>query len=332
MVTRIAINGFGRIGRIVFRIAIKERGLKVVAINNPTGPEIMCNLLKYDSVHGRFDGTVKPGKGSLIVNGKKIPYYQERDPTKLPWGELKVDIVAECTGVFRTRQLCMQHINAGAKKVLLSAPSKDEVDFDVVFGVNEKSYNKKKHVIVSNESCTTNCVAPIAKVLNDAIGIDKAFLTTVHSYTNDQLILDHTHHKDPRRGRAGAINIIPTTTGAAIATTRVIPELKGKMDGISMRVPTPDGSIIDLVCQLKKPATKEKINSLFKNAASKKMKGIIEYSEDPIVSSDIIGSDYSAVYDSHATMMLGNRWVKIIAWYDNEWGYSRRMVDMMKKM
>lgn len=332
MATRIAINGFGRIGRLIFRIAMKHPKLKIVAINNPTGPEVMANLLKYDSVHRRFPGTVKPGKGSLIVNGKKYPYFQERDPTKLPWAELRVDVVAECTGVFTTKQLCMQHITAGAKKVLLSAPAKDEVDFDAVYGVNHKDYNKKKHTIVSNESCTTNCVAPIAKVLQDNFGIDKAFLTTVHSYTNDQMVLDLPHHKDPRRGRAAAINMIPTSTGAAIATTRVIPELKGKMDGLAIRVPTPDGSVIDLVCQLSRPITKELLDNTFKKAASTKYKGIIEYSEDPIVSSDVIGTEVSAVYDSHATMMLGNRWVKIIAWYDNEWGYSRRMVDMLKYM
>jgi len=328
---RVAINGFGRIGRMVFRAAYEQgfEGLDVVAVNDLTDTKTLANLLKYDSVHGKFKGEVAFDNDSLYVNGKKIRVFAERDPSNLPWKEFGIDVVIESTGFFRKRADAAKHLEAGAKKVLISAPSKD-ADFDVVLGVNEHKYNKNEHHIISNASCTTNCLAPIVKVLHDNFGIEKGLMTTVHSYTGDQRLVD-APHKDLRRGRAAAHNIVPTTTGAAIAVTKVIPELQGCLDGMAIRVPTPDGSITDFVCTLKKEVSVEEINNLFKNVSQYHLKGILEYSEEPLVSSDIVGNPHSSIFDAPSTKVIGNM-VKIVAWYDNEWGYSNRMVDIARKL
>ena len=329
---RIAINGFGRIGRMTFKVGL-EKGIRIVAINDLTDTRTLANLLKYDSVHGRFNGTVDYTDNSLIINGKEIPVFAEKDPENLPWSELSVDIVVESTGFFRTFELASKHITAGAKKVLLSAPAKGEGAKKVktiVLGVNEHTYRKDKNDIISNASCTTNCLAPMVKVLNDNFKIMRGFITTIHSYTTDQSIVD-SPHKDLRRGRAAAINMVPTTTGAAVAIGSVIPSLNGKLDGIAIRVPTPNGSITDLTCVLKKKTNVEEINKLFKNVSKHHMKGILEYSEDPLVSTDIIGNPHSCVFDSQLTHVKGNI-VKILGWYDNEWGYSCRMIDILKIM
>ncbi|HIH40986.1 TPA: type I glyceraldehyde-3-phosphate dehydrogenase [Candidatus Woesearchaeota archaeon] len=329
----VAINGFGRIGRQVLRIGLKNPKLNFVAVNDLTNVETLAYLLKHDSVHGGYKGEVGHDKSNLIADGKKILVLSEKEPQKLPWKKLKVDIVVESTGFFRTKELASRHIEAGAKKVILSAPCKGEDRIKtIVLGVNEEMYNKKKDHIISNASCTTNCLAPVVKVLNDAYGIEHGLMTTVHSYTNDQVILD-LPHKDLRRGRAAALNLIPTTTGAATAVTETIPELKGKLSGMAIRAPTPCGSITDFVCVLKKGTTAEKVNKLFKKAAAlSRLKGILQYSEEPLVSSDIIGSSYSAVFDAGSTMMIGSRFLKVIAWYDNEWGYSSRIVDLLTRM
>ena len=329
---RIAINGFGRIGRMTFKAGL-EKGINVVAINDLTDTKTLANLLKYDSVHGRFNGTVDYTDNSLIINGKKIPVFAEKDPANLPWNELSVDIAVESTGFFRTLELASKHLTAGAKKVLLSAPAKGEGEKKVktiVIGVNEHTYKKDKNDIISNASCTTNCLAPMVKVLNDNFKIMHGFMTTIHSYTADQKVVD-SPHKDLRRSRAAAVNMIPTTTGAAIAIGSVIPSLKGKLDGIAVRVPTPNGSITDLTCVLKKKTNVEEVNKLFKNVSKHHLKGILEYSEDPIVSTDIIGNPHSCIFDSPLTHVKGNV-VKILGWYDNEWGYSCRMVDLLKIM
>ncbi len=330
---RLAINGFGRIGRMVLRAGIKDRSINFVAINDLTDTKTLANLLKYDSVHGRFDGRVSYTKNSITINKKKIPVFAEKDPEKLPWKSLKVDIAIECTGFFRTYESALKHLTAGAKKVILSAPAKGEGAEKVktiVMGVNEKTYKKKKHHIISNASCTTNCLAPMVKVLQDNFKIVKGFMTTIHSYTAGQKIVD-APHKDLRRGRSAAVNMVPTTTGAAIAIGKVIPALNGKLDGIAIRVPTPDGSITDLTCVLKKKTTSEELNKLFKKASKQKLKKVLEYSEDPLVSTDIISNPHSCIFDSQLTHVKGNT-VKILGWYDNEYGYSCRMIDLAKIM
>ncbi len=332
---KVAINGFGRIGRIIVRAAW-ERGLlgkkfDLVAINDPGGAAQAAQLLKYDSVHGKFGAEVKAGADFISIDGMKIPILGEREPEKLPWKKLEVETVLECTGAFTDREGCSRHLTAGAQKVLLSAPAKKGgADVSIVPGVNEKAYDRKKHVIVSMGSCTTNCLAPVAKTLNENFGIVEGFMTTCHAYTNDQRVLD-VGHKDPRRARAAAINIIPTTTGAAKAIGEVLPELKGKLDGLSLRVPIPCGSINDLSVTLAKPATKDEINAALKKAASGPMKGIIEYSEEPLVSSDIVDNPHSAIVDGLSTISIGKS-VKVLSWYDNEWGFSNRMVDMVVRI
>ncbi|MDF1838680.1 MAG: type I glyceraldehyde-3-phosphate dehydrogenase, partial [Planctomycetota bacterium] len=326
---RIAINGFGRIGRNVFRILQNTPGCEVVHINDLTSPETLAHLLKYDSVHGRYQGKVKAGKNFINVDGKKVAITAERDPANLPHAANKIDFVVEATGVFATREACTKHLDAGAKKVLLTVPPKDEIDAMVVLGVNEDSL-KATDRIISNASCTTNCLAPIAKVLDDAFGIECGLMNTVHAYTNDQRILD-LPHSDLRRARSAAVNIIPTSTGAARAVGKILPKLAGKLDGGSMRVPVPDGSIVDLTVNLKKKATVESVNEAMKAAAKKgPLKGILAYSEDALVSSDIVGDPHSSVFDSLATQVMGSKMVKVLSWYDNEWGYSNRVVDLMR--
>jgi len=327
MATRVAINGFGRIGRLVYRVMHARDDFEVVAVNDLCDAGTMALLLKYDSTHGRFPGRVDCRDDALIVDGKEIKVLTEKDPSKLPWKELAVDFAIESTGVFRLREQCMMHVTAGAKKVLLSVPAKDDVDATIVMGVNDEAL-KPEHLVISNASCTTNCLAPMVKVLHDNFGMVRGLMTTCHAYTNDQRILDFAH-KDMRRARAAALNIIPTTTGAAKAVGKVIPELNGKLDGMALRVPTPDGSVTDLTAELGKGVSADEINAAFKAASEGDLKGILEYTEDPIVSCDIIGSPYSCVFDAGATLAKGDSLVKVIGWYDNEWGYSNRMVDLM---
>jgi len=329
---KVGINGFGRIGRLTFRALLKNENVEVVAINDLTDSKTLAHLLKYDSVHGKFPGTVSVDGEYLIINGKKLKVHAEKDPANLPWGSLGVSTVLECTGIFRTREKMSKHFAAGAKKVLLSVPSdnKEDVDATIVMGVNDNLLTSEMKLI-SNASCTTNCLAPIAKVLNDNFGIVRGLMNTTHSYTNDQIILD-APHKDLRRARAAAMSIIPTKTGAAKAIGLVIPELDGKLDGFAVRVPTPDGSLVDLTCELVKKTTKEEINAAMKAAAEGQMKGILEYTEDPIVSVDVIGNTHSAIFDSQLTKVLGGNFIKVIAWYDNENGYSNRMADLVIKM
>lgn len=329
MPIKIGINGFGRIGRLVFRRMMEVGGFEVAAINDLMDPKTLAHLLKYDSVHRRFPGEVKALENGVSVNGKIIKITAEKDPSLLGWGKMGVDIVIESTGVFTKKEKLQLHIDAGAKKVILTAPPKDDLDAMIVIGVNDSSL-KPEHKIISNASCTTNCLAPMVKVLDDVFGIQKGFMTTVHAYTNDQVMLDQPH-KDLRRARAGAANILPTTTGAAKAVGKVLPNLKGKLDGFALRVPVPDGSLTDFVCILNKEATKEEINTAMKKASENDLKGILEYCEDPVVSTDIIGNSYSCIFDSLSTMVSGNL-VKVVGWYDNEWGYSCRVVDLMKKM
>jgi len=326
---RVAINGFGRIGRLVFKAGMKNKKINFVAVNDLTDAKTLAYLLKYDSVHGILDTDIKAKDNSIIVDGKEIKIFSEKEPENLPWKNLKIDVVVESTGIFITKEGAEKHLKAGAKKVLISAPAKgDNPIKTIVIGVNEKDYDRKKDDIISLASCTTNCLAPVVKVLNDNFGIEKGFMTTVHAYTNDQKILD-LPHKDLRRARAAAMSIIPTTTGAAKAVTLTIPELKGKLDGMAMRVPVADGSITDFVAVLKKEATAEEINKLFRSASEKSLKGILQYTEEPIVSIDIVGNPHSAIFDSELTKTSGNL-VKVVAWYDNEWGYSNRMVDFIK--
>lgn len=323
---RIAINGFGRIGRAVFKIAL-EKGLNVVAINDLTSVDNLAYLLKYDTVYGRYEKNVSVKGNNLVVDGKKIPVFSETNPENLPWKKLKVDIVAECTGFFTDREGAQKHLKAGAKRVLISAPAKNP-DITVVKGVNDHKLKRQK--IVSNASCTTNCFAPMVKVLDDNFGIRKGFMTTVHAYTGNQRILDGPHKKW-RRGRAAAMSIVPTTTGAAKAVCEVLPEMKGKLDAIAMRVPVADGSIVDFVAELEESVTAEEVNKAFLKASKGKMKGIIEYTEEEIVSSDIIGNPHSCIIDGLSTRANGNL-VKVLGWYDNEYGYSCRMVDVLKIM
>lgn len=324
----VAINGFGRIGRLVLRAGLEDKKINFVAINDLGDLKTMAHLFKYDSVHGQFNGKVDSKGNYLVVNNKKIMFLSEKEPAKLPWKKLRVDVVFESTGVFRTEKDLQTHIKAGAKKVLLSAPAKGGDITTVVMGVNEKDAKGKK--FVSNASCTTNSLAPLLKVIEKKFGIEKGFMTTVHAYTNDQRILD-LPHKDLRRARAAAVNIIPTTTGAAKAVGLVIPSLKGKMDGMAIRVPVANGSYSDITLILKKQATENKINNAVKESSKKELKGILEYSEEELVSSDIIGNPYSSIFDSKQTKVNG-KLVKIGAWYDNEWGFSKRMIDVVKLM
>jgi glyceraldehyde 3-phosphate dehydrogenase len=329
MAVRVGINGFGRIGRLVFKRMMQLGGFEVPVINDLTDSNTLAHLLKYDSVHGKYPGEVKAVENGISVDGKEIKVMAEKDPSKLPWKELNIDVVLESTGVFTKREKLQLHLDAGAKKVVLSAPPKDDIDAIVVLGVNDDEL-KPEHKIISNASCTTNCLAPMVKVLDDAFGIKKGFMTTVHAYTNDQVMLDQPH-KDLRRARAAAVSIIPTTTGAAKAVGKVMPHLKGKLDGFALRVPVPDGSITDFVCELNKEAAKEQINDAFKKASETILKGYLEYCTDPVVSTDIIGNQSSCIFDSLSTMSMGNI-VKVVGWYDNEWGYSCRIVDLFKKV
>jgi glyceraldehyde 3-phosphate dehydrogenase len=327
MTTRIGINGFGRIGRNFFR-ALRAKGsdLEIVAMNDLGDAETMAHLLKYDSVFGRFDGEVKVTDGGFSIDGKDIKLLSERDPGNLPWGDLGVDIVIESTGFFTKRADAAKHVDGGAKKVIISAPAKDE-DVTIVMGVNHENYDPGNHQIISNASCTTNCVVPLAKVLQDKWGIEKGFMTTCHAYTNDQNTLDLARD-DLRRSRAAAINIIPTTTGAAKAAALAMPELKGRLDGLALRVPVPDGSITDIVAVLGSEVTRDEVNDAYREAAqSTGMQGILKFTEDPIVSSDIVGDPHSCIIDGLSTMANGNM-VKVLGWYDNEWGYSNRLVDL----
>ncbi|MBA3044160.1 type I glyceraldehyde-3-phosphate dehydrogenase [archaeon] len=333
MVVKVGINGFGRIGRNTLRAALKNPGygkeFEIAAINDLMKPETLAHLLKYDSVHGKFEGKVEPGEDSITVNGKKIKVYAQKDPAQLKWGELGVDIVIESTGLFSDREGASKHLTAGAKKVMISAPAKNP-DITIVLGVNEEKYEPKKHNIISMASCTTNSLAPPLKVINEKFGILQGFMTTIHSYTGDQRLLDFPH-KDMRRARAACMSIIPTTTGAAKATALVIPELTGKMDGLALRVPTPNGSITDVSIVLSKEVTKEDVNGALKKACEEEMNGIMEYTEEPIVSVDIIGNPHSAIIDGLSTAVLGEKsnMVKILSWYDNEWGYSCRLIDLI---
>jgi glyceraldehyde 3-phosphate dehydrogenase len=324
---QVGINGFGRIGRLVFRVMHEREDFEVQAVNDLGDAKTLAHLLKYDTVHGRFKGTVEAGKDALIVDGREIRVLSERNPADLPWKELGVRFAVESTGVFRKREQIAAHLEAGAEKVLLTVPAKDEIDATVVLGVNE-SILKPEHKIISNASCTTNCLAPMVHVLHQKYGLVGGIMTTIHAYTNDQRILDLLH-SDLRRSRSAAANIIPTTTGAAKAVGKVIPELDGKLNGMALRVPVPDGSITDFTARLEKPATEEQINEAFRNAAAGPLEGILEYCEDPVVSSDIVGNPHSCIFDSLCTMVLEDSLVKVVGWYDNEWGYSNRVVDLM---
>ncbi|MCG6496659.1 type I glyceraldehyde-3-phosphate dehydrogenase [Kitasatospora sp. A2-31] len=326
MTIRVGINGFGRIGRNFFR-AVKSQGadIEIVGVNDLTDTKTLAHLLKYDSILGTFPGEVSHTADSITVDGKTFKVVAERDPANLPWGELGADIVIESTGIFTKAEAARKHVTAGAKKVIISAPATDE-DITIVMGVNDDKYDPAQHTIISNASCTTNCVAPLAKVLNETFGIVKGLMTTVHAYTNDQVTLDFPH-KDLRRARAAALNIIPTSTGAAKATALVLPELKGKLDGTSLRVPVPTGSITDLVVTLERDVTVAEVNEAFKKASESSLNGILQYTEDPIVSSDIVNSPFSTIFDSLLTMAQGNQ-VKVFGWYDNEWGYSNRLVNL----
>jgi glyceraldehyde 3-phosphate dehydrogenase len=329
MTIRVGINGFGRIGRLVFRAAMDDPAVEVVAVNDLTDAKTLAHLLKYDSTHGKLDGVVA-GEGAFFINGREVKVLAQRDPAMLPWGELGVDVVVESTGFFTDALKAHAHIDGGAKKVIISSPATNE-DITIVMGVNDGDYDGAKHHIISNASCTTNCLAPFAKVLRDEFGLVSGFMNTIHSYTNDQVILD-SPHKDLRRARSAALSIIPTSTGAAKAIGLVLPDMKGKLDGMSMRVPTPDGSVVDLVCQLGRDVTRDEINAAMKKAAEGPMKGILEYCEDPIVSCDVIGNPHSSVFDSLQTMVMGGTgsFVKCVSWYDNEMGYSSRVVDLVK--
>ena len=330
MAIKVGINGFGRIGRLVYRAMANDPELDVVAVNDLGDIPTMAHLLKYDSVHGRAFDTVEVTEDGFVADGHATKVLCERDPENLPWGELGVDVVIESTGIFKTGELASKHINAGAKKVVITCPGKGE-DITIVMGVNDGDYDKEAHNIISNASCTTNCLAPVAKVLLENFGIERGYMNTIHSYTNDQKILD-LPHKDLRRARAAQLSMIPTTTGAARAVALVLPELKGKLDGFATRVPTPDGSMVDLTVQLSRKVTKEEINAAMKAAAEGPLKGILAYTEDPIVSVDIVGDDHSSIFDSGLTMVMGDDsdLVKIVSWYDNEWGYSNRVKDLAK--
>ncbi|MEY8563098.1 type I glyceraldehyde-3-phosphate dehydrogenase [Eggerthellaceae bacterium 3-80] len=330
MTTKVGINGFGRIGRLAYRAMVNDPDIEVVAVNDLGDIPTMAHLLKYDSVHGRAFDTVEVVEDGFVADGHHVKVLSEREPANLPWGELGVDVVVESTGFFTDANKAKAHLDAGAKKVIISAPAKNE-DITIVMGVNDDQYDKEKHNIISNASCTTNCLAPVAKVLLDNFGIKRGYMNTIHAYTNDQKILD-LPHKDLRRARAAAMSMIPTTTGAARAVSLVLPELKGKLDGFATRVPTPDGSMVDLTVELEKDATIEEINAAMKAAAEGSLAGILEYTEDPIVSIDIVDDPASSIFDSKLTMVLGGEgnFVKCVSWYDNEWGYSNRVKDLVK--
>lgn len=330
MPIRVGINGFGRIGRLVFKAAYKDPEFEFVGINDITDARTLAHLLKYDSTHGRFPDPVSAEGDNLIVAGKKYPITAIKDPAELPWKKLGAQVVVESTGVFRDRARLEKHLQAGASKVVLTVPAKDEIDVIVVLGVNDDVL-QPEHKIVSNASCTTNCLAPVVKVLHGAFGIEYGLMTTIHAYTNDQRVLDMPH-KDLRRARSAAVSIIPTTTGAAKAVGKVIPDLKGKLDGLSFRVPVMDGSVVDLVATLSRPVTREEVNKAMEEAARCGLKGILEYTEDPIVSADVIGNSHSSIFDAESTFVMQDRMVKVVAWYDNEWGYSCRVVDLIKKV
>ncbi|MGH1287437.1 glyceraldehyde-3-phosphate dehydrogenase [Bacillus toyonensis] len=325
--TRVAINGFGRIGRMVFRQAIKESAFEIVAINASYPSETLAHLIKYDTVHGKFDGTVEAFEDHLLVDGKMIRLLNNRDPKELPWTDLGVEVVIEATGKFNSKEKAILHVEAGAKKVILTAPGKNE-DVTIVVGVNEDQLDITKHTVISNASCTTNCLAPVVKVLDEHFGIENGLMTTVHAYTNDQKNIDNPH-KDLRRARACGQSIIPTTTGAAKALAKVLPHLNGKLHGMALRVPTPNVSLVDLVVDVKRDVTVEAINDAFKTVANGALKGIVEFSEEPLVSIDFNTNTHSAIIDGLSTMVMGDRKVKVLAWYDNEWGYSRRVVDLV---
>lgn len=330
MTMKVGINGFGRIGRLVFRGMLQDPNFEVVAINDLTDAATLAHLLKYDTNHGILDAEVEVDGDSIVVNGKKIKIFAERDPKNIPWGELDVEYVVESTGIFRSREQAQWHIDAGAKKVIISAPAKKE-DITIVMGVNEDKYDPANHHVISNASCTTNCLAPFAKVINDKFGIKKGLMTTVHAYTNDQRILD-LPHRDLRRARAAAANIVPTTTGAAAAVGLVLPELKGKLDGFAMRVPVPTVSVVDLVVETEKPVTAEEVNAELKRAAEGELKGILAFEEKPLVSTDFMGNPHSSIIDAALTKTMGENMLKVVSWYDNEWGYSMRVVDLIRYM
>ncbi|MCB7159267.1 glyceraldehyde-3-phosphate dehydrogenase [Bacillus subtilis] len=328
MKVKVAINGFGRIGRMVFRKAMLDDQIQVVAINASYSAETLAHLIKYDTIHGRYDKEVVAGEDSLIVNGKKVLLLNSRDPKQLPWREYDIDIVVEATGKFNAKDKAMGHIEAGAKKVILTAPGKND-DVTIVMGVNEDQFDAERHVIISNASCTTNCLAPVVKVLDEEFGIESGLMTTVHAYTNDQKNIDNPH-KDLRRARACGESIIPTTTGAAKALSLVLPHLKGKLHGLALRVPVPNVSLVDLVVDLKTDVTAEEVNEAFKRAAKTSMYGVLDYSDEPLVSTDYNTNPHSAVIDGLTTMVMEDRKVKVLAWYDNEWGYSCRVVDLIR--
>jgi len=328
MTTKVAINGFGRIGRNVFRAAVNSPEIEIVAVNDLTDPQTLAHLLKYDSVHGTLDADVSAGEGAIIVNGKTIKVCSDTSPANLPWEELGIDIIIESTGHFTKGPAAAQHIQAGAKKVIISAPGKD-VDLTVCIGVNEEQYDPAQHNILSNASCTTNCLAPVAKVLLNEFGIVRGMMTTVHAYTNDQKILDLPHN-DLRRARAAAMSMIPTSTGAAKAVALVLPELSGKLEGMAVRVPTPNVSLVDLVVETERPTSIEEVNAVLRAAADGKLKGILDYCEIPLVSRDFNGSPASSTIDALTTNVLGGTMVKVLSWYDNEWGYSNRILDLTK--
>jgi glyceraldehyde 3-phosphate dehydrogenase (phosphorylating) len=328
MALRVAINGFGRIGRMVFRSALREEGIEIVAINDLTSAATLAHLLKYDSVHGPFNATVEAKGDELVVNGKAIKILAVRNPGELPWEQYKVDVVLESTGLFTAREKAELHLKAGAKKVVISAPATGE-DITIVMGVNDSLYDGSKHNIISNASCTTNCLAPVAKVLNDSFGIEKGLMTTIHSYTNDQNILD-LPHKDLRRARAAALSMIPTSTGAAKAVSLVLPELKGKLDGFAIRVPTPNVSVVDLTCTLKNSTDAAAVNAALKAAAEGPLKGILGYTEEELVSIDFNGCPLSSIVDAKSTKLIDGNLLKVLSWYDNEMGFSNRVIDLFK--
>lgn len=329
MAIRVAINGFGRIGRNVLRSAKQSEaeGIEFVAVNDLTDTATLAHLLKYDSVHGRYPGDVSVSDEGLVVDGDTLAVFSERDPASLPWSDLGVDIVVEATGFFRKRDQAAKHLEAGAKKVIISAPAKDE-DITIVLGVNEERYDPNQHHVISNASCTTNCLAPVAKVLMQSFGFRRGLMTTIHAYTNDQALLD-VPHSDLRRSRAAAMSMIPTSTGAAKATALVLPELEGKLDGMAIRVPTPDVSVVDLVAELDQDTSAEAVNAAFREAAEGPLRGILAISDEPLVSVDYTGSPYSSIVDGLSTAVMGGRMVKVLSWYDNEWGYSTRVVDLV---
>ena len=331
MAIKVAINGFGRIGRLVYRCSYKSDDIQIVAINDLTDARTLAHLLKYDSVHGKLDEEISTDENMLRVGDREIRILAEKNPADLPWADLGVDVVMECTGLFRTREKAGLHLEAGARKVLISAPAK-EPDLTVVMGVNDEEYDSSSHHIVSTASCTTNCLAPVAKVLNDNFGIRNGFMTTIHAFTNDQRILD-LPHKDLRRARAASLSMIPTTTGAAAAVAIVLPELKGKLDGMAVRVPTPDGSLVDLVATLERDVTAGEVNDALKAAAAAPpLNGFLQYTDEPIVSIDIVGNRHSSIVDGLSTASIGGNMIKVLSWYDNEFGYSNRMVDMCHKV